>query len=39
MLQEIAELIEEEVEKLTEDIEENPVKGPDHRKQTRRRLK
>ena len=39
MLQEITQLVEEEVEKLTEDIEENPVKGPDPRKQTRRRLK
>ena len=39
MLQEITELIEEEVKKLTEDIEENPVKGPDNRKQVRRRLK
>lgn len=39
MLQEISELIEEEVEKLTEDIEEHPVKGPDDRKQRRRRLK
>ena len=39
MLQEITELIEEEVEKLSQDIEENPVKGPDPRKQARRRLK
>nr|MDK8213895.1 IS1182 family transposase [Enterococcus faecalis] len=28
-----------EIDKLTEDIEETPVKGPDQRKQERRRLK
>ena len=39
MLQEITELIEEEVEKLTQDIEENPINGPDSCKQARRRLK
>lgn len=39
MLQEMIQLMEEEIEKLSNDIEENPVKGPDERKQNRRRLK
>ena len=39
MLQEIAEIVKDEVEKLTEEIEMDPVKGRDIRKQKRRRLK
>ncbi|MDK6370249.1 IS1182 family transposase, partial [Aerococcus sp. UMB9870] len=39
MLQEISKVLKEEIDKLTEDIEETPVKGPDQRKQERRRLK
>lgn len=39
MLQEIIQLMEEEIDTLSNDIEENPVQGPDNRKQHRRRLK
>ncbi|WWC49478.1 IS1182 family transposase [Aerococcus tenax] len=39
MLQEISKVLKDEIDKLTEDIEETPVKGPDQRKQERRRLK
>lgn len=39
MLQEMVALIHEEIEELNEAIENNPQKGPDTRKQTRRRLK
>lgn len=39
ILQEIADLVREEVNNLTDDIEKNPIKGRDNRKQKRRRLK
>lgn len=39
MLQDMIQLMEEEIEKLSKDIEVNPIEGPDDRKQNRRRLK
>ena len=39
MLQEITELVEEEISRLNDEIEQTSVKGPDVRKQKHRRLK